>query len=60
MKAVAQVLYVYTGVEQTDGSTTDTDIVFDHLLPSEQLQSFFEWTRTSFGQSLTEFYTHSS
>jgi hypothetical protein len=28
-----------------------------HLLPSVQPQSFLEWTRTSFEQSLAEFYT---
>jgi hypothetical protein len=33
------------------------NVVLDHLLPSTQPQSFFEWTRTSFGQSLAEIYT---
>jgi hypothetical protein len=32
-------------------------MVLDHLLPSVQPQSFLEWTRTSFEQSLAEFYT---
>jgi hypothetical protein len=32
-------------------------MVFDHLLPSVQPQSFLEWTHTSFEQSLAEFYT---
>jgi hypothetical protein len=31
--------------------------MLDHLLLSVQLQTFFEWTRTSFEQSLAEFYT---
>jgi hypothetical protein len=31
-------------------------MVFDHLLPPMQMQSFLEWTRTSFEQSLVEFY----
>jgi hypothetical protein len=29
----------------------------EHLLPSIQPQSFLEWTRTSFEQSVTELYT---
>jgi hypothetical protein len=32
-------------------------MVLNHLLPSIQLQSFLEWTRTSFEQSLEECYT---
>jgi hypothetical protein len=32
-------------------------MVLDLLLPSIELQSFLEWTRTSFEQSLAEFYT---
>jgi hypothetical protein len=32
-------------------------MVLDHLLPSIQLQAFLEWTRTSFEQSVAEFYT---
>jgi hypothetical protein len=32
-------------------------MVFDHILPSIQPQSFLEWIRTSFEQSLAEFYT---
>jgi hypothetical protein len=32
-------------------------MVLDHLLPSIQPQFFLEWTRTSFEQSLAEFYT---
>jgi hypothetical protein len=32
-------------------------MVLDHLLPLMQLQSFFEWTCTSFEQSLMESYT---
>jgi hypothetical protein len=31
--------------------------VLNHRLPSIQLQSFLEWTRTSFEPSLAEFYT---
>jgi hypothetical protein len=31
-------------------------MVLDHLLPSIQPQSFLEWIRTSFEQSLAEFY----
>jgi hypothetical protein len=31
-------------------------MVFYHLLPSIQLQSFLEWTQTSFEQSVVEFY----
>jgi hypothetical protein len=30
-------------------------MVLDHLLPSIQIQSFLEWTRTAFEQSLAEF-----
>jgi hypothetical protein len=33
------------------------NMVLDHFLPSIQLQSFFEWTHTSFEQSVAEFYT---
>jgi hypothetical protein len=33
------------------------NMVFHHFLPSIQPQSFLEWTRTSFEQSLAEFYT---
>jgi hypothetical protein len=32
-------------------------MVLDKLLPSIQLQSFLEWTHTSFERSLAEFYT---
>jgi hypothetical protein len=32
-------------------------MVLDHLLHSIEPQSFSEWTRTSFEQSLEEFYT---
>jgi hypothetical protein len=32
-------------------------MVLDHLLLSVQPQSFLEWTRTSFEQSVAEFYT---
>jgi hypothetical protein len=32
-------------------------MVLDHLVSSLQLQSFLEWTGTSFEQSLAEFYT---
>jgi hypothetical protein len=32
-------------------------MVLDNLLASIQPQSFLEWTRTSFEQSLAEFYT---
>jgi hypothetical protein len=32
-------------------------MVLDQLLPSIQPQSFLEWIRTSFEQSLAEFYT---
>jgi hypothetical protein len=32
-------------------------MVLDRLLPSVHLQSFFEWTHTSFEQSVAEFYT---
>jgi hypothetical protein len=32
-------------------------MVLDHFLPSVQQQSFLEWTRTSFEQSVVEFYT---
>jgi hypothetical protein len=32
-------------------------MVLNHLLLSIQLQSFLEWIRTSFEQSLVEFYT---
>jgi hypothetical protein len=32
-------------------------MVLDHLLPSIQLQTYLEWTHTSFEQSLTEYYT---
>jgi hypothetical protein len=31
--------------------------MWNHLLPSVQLQSLLEWARTSFEQSLMEFYT---
>jgi hypothetical protein len=30
---------------------------FINMLPSAQLQSFLEWNRTNFEQSLAEFYT---
>jgi hypothetical protein len=33
------------------------NMVLDHFLPSVQPQSFLEWTRTSFEQSVVEFYT---
>jgi hypothetical protein len=33
------------------------NMVMGHVLPSIQLQSFLEWTRTSFEQSIAEFYT---
>jgi hypothetical protein len=33
------------------------NMVMDQLLPSIQPQPFMEWTRTSFEQSLVEFYT---
>jgi hypothetical protein len=33
------------------------NMVLDFLLPSVQLQSFLEWTLTSFEQSVAEFYT---
>jgi hypothetical protein len=40
---------------------TDThffiNVVLGHLWPSIQPQSLLEWTRTSFEQSLVEFYT---
>jgi hypothetical protein len=42
-----------TGVGQNNGNI---NMVFKHLLPSVQLQSL-EWARTSFEQSLVEFYT---
>jgi hypothetical protein len=32
-------------------------MVLDHLLSSVQPQSFLEWSRTSFEQSIAEFYT---
>jgi hypothetical protein len=32
-------------------------MVLDQLFPSIKLQSFLEWTRTSFEQFLAEFYT---
>jgi hypothetical protein len=32
-------------------------MVLDHLWPTTKPQFFLEWTRTSFKQSLTEFYT---
>jgi hypothetical protein len=32
-------------------------MALDHFLPSIQLQSYLEWTRTSSEQSLAEFYT---
>jgi hypothetical protein len=32
-------------------------MVLDHRLPSIQSESFLEWTRTNFEQSLVEFYT---
>jgi hypothetical protein len=32
-------------------------MVLDQLLTSIQAQSFLEWTRTSFEQSVAEFYT---
>jgi hypothetical protein len=32
-------------------------MVLDHLLPSIQPESFLEWTRTSFVQSLADIYT---
>jgi hypothetical protein len=33
------------------------NMMLDHLLPSIYLQSFLEWTRTSFEQCLAEFHT---
>jgi hypothetical protein len=33
-------------------------MVLGHLLPSVQPQSFLKWTRTSYEQSLVEFYTN--
>jgi hypothetical protein len=32
-------------------------MVLDHVLPSTQPQSFLEWTRTNFEQSVAEFCT---
>lgn len=47
-------------IEQNNGNTADTTYVFiimalDHLLPSVQAKSFFEWTCTSLEQSAVEF-----
>jgi hypothetical protein len=44
---------IHTGV----GQHTIINMVVDHLLPSIQQQSFLEWIRTSFEQSLAEFFT---
>jgi hypothetical protein len=50
-------------VGQNNGNTTDTcvhffiNMVLGHLLLSTELQSFLEWTHTSFEQTLAEFYT---
>jgi hypothetical protein len=53
----------YTRVGQNNRNTTDTihifviNMILDYLLLSVQLQSFWEWTRTGFEQSLAQFYT---
>jgi hypothetical protein len=54
---------IYTGAGQNNVNTTDTivlyffiNMVFFHLLPSIQPQSFLEWTCTRFEQSLAEYH----
>jgi hypothetical protein len=53
---------VYTGAEQNNGINTDTayfliSMVLDHFLPSVRPQSFLEWSRANFEQSVVKFYT---